>query len=262
MAKGAFESGFFDRKLIHTLFADKTQGPGTHEAPPCIRFDALPEAEPAQAPPVRIYLGTEPAQHRAERVFLWSILQVRDPARVYEVYRLADLVGFDRSDWKTGFSRYRFAIPALAGGAGRAIYNDVDQIYLADPAELFDLDMGDHAWLAIDQRETSVMLLDCEQLAPLWTLEDAWTRKKKYFRAAAMDLWGQLDPSWNARDWEYDAGKSKLLHYSTLHTQPWRPFPRELRYRKHELADVWMEMERAADAAEFEAPPALTVTAA
>ena len=38
MAKGAFESGFFDRKLTYWLFADKQRGPGAHEEPECIRF--------------------------------------------------------------------------------------------------------------------------------------------------------------------------------------------------------------------------------
>ena len=58
-------------------------------------------------------------------------------------------VGFDRRRWLTGFTNYRFAIPHFAGGSGRAIYNDVDQIYLRDPAELFDTDMGEHGFLSI-----------------------------------------------------------------------------------------------------------------
>ncbi len=250
MAKGAFESGPLDRKLWWLLFGDKSRGPGMRDRSECVRFDA--EAGASSKPPVRIYLGTEPAQHRAERVFLWSILQVRDPTRGYESYLMSDLARFDRSDWKTGFSRYRFAIPAFAGQQGRAIYNDVDQIYLADPAELFDVEMGDRAQLSVTRRETSVMLLDCAQLGPLWTYEDALLQKKKYFRALAEDLWGELDPAWNARDWEYVPGKSKLLHYSTLHTQPWRPFPKELRYRDHPDAEVWFALERSADAAGFE----------
>jgi hypothetical protein len=253
MAKGAFESGFFDRKLTYLLFADKKRGPGTRDEPKRIRFGVEANVEPSPAPPVRIYLGTEDAQGRAERVFLWSILQVRDPARVYEIYLLKDLKNFDRSDWKTGFSRYRFAIPAFAGRTGRAIYNDVDQIYLADPAELFDLEMGDRAYLSITRRETSVMLLDCEKLGPLWTYEDALVHKKKHFRAAAEQLWGPLDPAWNARDWEYEPGKSKLLHYSTLHTQPWRPFPKMLRYRDNPDGEVWFALERSAEAASFSA---------
>lgn len=255
MAKGAFETGLSDRKLRWVLFGNKPRGPGVRKMPACVRYDVEPDTAPSPKPPVRIYLGTQPEQHRAERVFLWSILQVRDPARVYEIYLMSELSGFDRSDWKTGFSRYRFAIPAFAGQTGRAIYNDVDQIYLVDPGELFDLDMGDRAYLSITQRETSVMLLDCKKLGPLWTYEDALVRKKKHFRAAAADLWGELDRAWNARDWEYKPGKSKLLHYSTLHTQPWRPFPRELRYRDHKDAEIWFALERSAEVAGFRGAP-------
>ena len=42
------------------------------------------------------------------------------------------------------------AIPDFAGRTGKAIYNDVDQIYLADPALLFDLPLDGHGYLAID----------------------------------------------------------------------------------------------------------------
>ncbi|TFG61325.1 MAG: hypothetical protein E4H32_07520, partial [Nitrospirales bacterium] len=79
--------------------------------------------------PVRIFVGTETAQARAERIFVWSIDVVRDPSRTYEIYLMKELNGFDRRRWLTGFTNYRFAIPELAGGSGRAIYNDVDQIY-------------------------------------------------------------------------------------------------------------------------------------
>src|SRR5215471_15950892 len=97
---------------------------------------------PSGKPPVRIFLGTEPAQYRAERIFIWSVEQARDSARVYEIHLMKDLVGFNRWWWTTGFTNYRLAIPYLAGGRGRAIYNDVDQIYLADPGELFDTEMN------------------------------------------------------------------------------------------------------------------------
>src|SRR3546814_18300245 len=81
---------------------------------------------------------------------------------------MKDLKGFDRDRWKTGFTNYRYAIPDLAGKAGRAIYNDVDQVYLADPAELFDMDMQGAGQLCISERETAVMLLDCEKMAKIW----------------------------------------------------------------------------------------------
>jgi NAD(P)-dependent dehydrogenase (short-subunit alcohol dehydrogenase family) len=85
---------------------------------------------------VRIFVGTEPVQHRAERVFFHALRKVRNPARVYEVYRMLRLPGFAQGRWRTGFTNFRFAIPDLAGRHGRALYNDVDEIYLGDPAEL------------------------------------------------------------------------------------------------------------------------------
>jgi hypothetical protein len=109
-------------------------------------LDVEPGVTPSSKPPVRMFMGTQPRQHRAERVWIWSVLQVRDPSRVYEIYLMKDMVGFDRRLWLTGFTNYRFCIPEWAGKTGRAIYNDVDQIYLSDPAELFDTDMQDHGF--------------------------------------------------------------------------------------------------------------------
>src|SRR3546814_16303411 len=83
------------------------------------------------------------------------IRQVLDPARRYEFYLMRDWQGFDRDRWKTGFTNYRYAIPHMAGGTGRAIYNDVDQVYLGDPAELFDIDMEGAGQLCIAERETA-----------------------------------------------------------------------------------------------------------
>ncbi|HTO84270.1 MAG TPA: ELM1/GtrOC1 family putative glycosyltransferase [Methylomirabilota bacterium] len=211
--------------------------------------------------PVRIFVGTEAAQHRAERVLLWSIEQVRDKSRIYEIHLMRDLLGFNRRLWLTGFTNYRFAIPHFAGNQGRAIYNDVDQIYLADPAELFDRDMGGHGFLAIANGprarvpvDTSVMLIDCARMAPVWTLAAAQRgRKNALLRRAlaAPGSWGRIEPAWNARDTEYAPGESKLLHYTTLHLQPWRPFPRQFVYQTNPVGHVWQALERAADAAGY-----------
>ena len=137
---------------------------------------AIPRIEPIvlaaragapQAPAVRIFMGTEPAQHRAERIFVYALAQVRNPDRRYEIYRMTSLPGFVQAGWRTGFTNYRFAIPDLAGRHGRALYNDVDQLYTADPATLFDQPMGEHGYLALAPRETAVMLIDCERMHPL-----------------------------------------------------------------------------------------------
>ena len=243
-------------RLAHRLGLElRRRPPGIHEMPELVRLDVATGHAPSGKPPVRIYVGTESAQHRAERVLLWSIMKLRDPSRVYEIHLMKDLAGFDRRRWKTGFTAYRYAIPALAGGHGRAIYNDVDQIYLGDPAELFDLDMQGAGMLSLTERETSVMLLDCERMSRVWRLDDARTmRLHKEFRsrtAAVPGLWGPLGGEWNARDFEYQSGRSKLLHFTILHTQPWQPFPKQLKYEPHPLADLWLGMERAADASSF-----------
>ncbi len=217
-------------------------------------LDVQPGIVPSGKAPVRIFVGTEAAQFRAERVLLWSIITHRDPSRRYEIHLMKDLVGFNRRNWKTGFTCYRYGVPALAGGTGRAIYNDVDQIYLADPAALFDMDMHGKGQLGINERENSVMLLDCAPMSRIWHYADAQRGEKhKEFRAAvhAAGLWGPLPGVWNARDGEYVAGESKLLHFTTLQAQPWRPFPRQLRYQEHPLSDVWGALERGADAARF-----------
>ncbi len=215
------------------------------------------EARPGapQAPPVRIYLGTQPEQYRAERVFFYSLLQVRDPDRRYEIYRMVDLPGFDRRGWRTGFTNYRFAIPDLAGRRGRAIYNDVDQIYLGDPAALFDQSMDGHGYLALLPQDTAVMLIDCERMVRCWTYAKACRRGKKALcaeAAAEPGRWGALDPVWHARDLEYRHGQSRLLHYTTLHLQPWRPTPDRYSYHIHPYAEYFHGLEQAADAEGYE----------
>ncbi len=205
--------------------------------------------------PIRIFVGTETAQARAERIFVWSIDLVRDPSRTYEIYLMKELTGFDRRRWLTGFTNYRFAIPAFAGSSGIAIYNDVDQIYLTDPGELFDLPIGEHGFLSIAENDSSVMVMDCEKMSSIWTLEQARRERKNTLLKDALNipnLWGKLDSKWNARDEEYAEGKSAVLHYTALHTQPWNPFPQEFVYQESPVGHVWNTLEESADETGFQ----------
>jgi uncharacterized protein len=220
----------------------------------CVTFGVAPGVVPSRKAPVRIFLGTEEAQERAERVFLYAVQKLRDPTRVYQIYLMKDLPGFDRRAWRTGFTQYRFAIPELAGGHGRAIYNDVDQIYLADPALLFDCDLGGCGYRAVAANDTSVMVMDCARMLRWWNLHAAQASGKRELvdaPAAEPRLWGALDGGWNARDFEYRAGQSRLLHYTTLHLQPWRPTPQQYSYHPHPLGALWLRLEREADAQRY-----------
>ena len=243
------------KRIVSMLRAEPYARPGTRTQLERVVLGVREGVTPSERPPVRIFVGTEPDQYRAERIFIWSIEQVRNPSRVYELYLMKDLAGFDRRGWLTGFTNYRFAIPYFTEGHGRAIYNDTDQIYLADPGELFDTAMGNSGFLSIHDHDTSVMLIDCEQLAPVWTLEAAqqWRRKQLEAEARAVPgLWGQLDPHWNARDDEYDPKRSKLLHYTTIHAQPWQPFPQRFAYQHNPVGHVWFGLEQAANEAGYQ----------
>ncbi|MEE2712812.1 MAG: ELM1/GtrOC1 family putative glycosyltransferase [Planctomycetota bacterium] len=235
--------------------ATDSESEGPLARPDCVVLYPDPQLRPSSKPCVRIFLGSEPAQHRAERIFIWSILRVRDPARRYEIYLLKDLGGFDSTGWTTGFTNYRFAIPHFAAGEGRAIYNDADQIYLADPGELFDLDMGEHGVLAVSQRDLSVALIDCERAIDVWDLGAAQQMSKKALLSrcgAQPGFVGPLDAGWNTRDHtEYAPGRSKVYHFTTLHTQPWRPFPERFAYQSHPDGELWFSLERSADVAGY-----------
>lgn len=225
----------------------------TSHQPHCVILPAL-TSDPSPRPPVRIFLGTEKAQIRAQRIFFYSVERVRNPGREYRIYLMKDIAGFDQAKWRTGFTNYRFAIPDFAGREGRAIYNDVDQIYFTDPAELFDLPMADHGYLAISAKDTSVMVMDCARMAPWWNLEQARQADKKALTntpAEQPGLWGELDGRWNARDEEYEHGRTHVLHYTALHQQPWQPTPRAYSYHPNVLGDLWHRLEQEADAQNY-----------
>ncbi|RJS92209.1 ELM1/GtrOC1 family putative glycosyltransferase [Salinisphaera sp. Q1T1-3] len=243
------------KRVAETLIeGDLRHADSGQRAPLCITLAPHADVTPSEAPPVRIFLGTEAVQFRAERAFVYSIERVRDPARTYEIYLMKDFEGFERRLWLTGFTNYRFMIPELAGGTGRAIYNDTDQIYLRDPAELFDADMGEAGVLSINDHDTSVMLIDCARMVRLWNGRSARRigNRELERRMREADLWGDLDNAWNARDAEYVADASKVVHYTTIHTQPWRPTPQDFVYGANPAADIWHRIEAEADAAGFQ----------
>ncbi|HKA14010.1 MAG TPA: ELM1/GtrOC1 family putative glycosyltransferase [Myxococcota bacterium] len=245
----------------------RSRDPGAaRSAPECLVLAPRPGAPLSESPPVRIFLGSEPAQARAERVFVWSIERVRDPGRRYEIHVMKQLAGFDPRRWTTGFTQYRFAIPDFAAsfapraagerpsGSGRAIYNDVDQIYLCDPAQLFDAEFDGCGYRSVDPGDTSVMLIDCDRMRAHWSLARAQRESKRRLHARAQSvpgLWGALDRSWNARDGEAGGGDARLIHFTTLHTQPWRPFPEHYAYQPNPVGALWHTLEAEADAHGF-----------
>ncbi len=243
------------RRVLSRIFPDPNRLPsaGVRDLPQKVVLPARRSVAASTKPPVRIYVGTEAGQYRAERVFIFSIEKVRDPSRVYEIHLMKDVRGYDRRRWLTGFTNYRFAIARWAGGAGRAIYNDVDQIWLSDPAELFDSDMGGKGYLAISPDDTAVMLIDCERMADIWTIDVINHKGRKAIERLSRHECGTLEACWHARDFDYVPGYSKCLHFTTIHEQPWHPFPEQFVYMPSPVHDIWHGMEREADSQNYRA---------
>jgi hypothetical protein len=249
-----FRTRWYSRTPRQWLAGNPVHIEGVRERPEVVRLDVLPGVEPNHKPPVRLFVGTEAGQSRGDRVFVWSVMQTRDPARVYEIYFMKDLKGYDRSAWKTGSSGYRYGVPTLAGGAGRAIYNDMNQIYLADPGELFDLDMRGAGVLSLSEHDSSVMLIDCERMLPHWSVEHAQQGKDhRFFRDILQNskLRGTLPAEWNASDSENSLQTAKCMNFNRAPAKTERRVPDSLRYEPHLDREAWLSRERAADAAGF-----------
>jgi len=140
----------------------------------------------------------------------------------------------------TEFSLYRYLIPQICNFQGKAIYLDSDIICLNDIGELFNTPLENYDFLAKQEAYEhrgknlwglSVMLLNCQQCR--FDLESVYDEIDRGLYAYAdfscmTPLFlsyhpykiGQLDPNWNVFDSVDD--KTKLVHYTNLHEQPWK----------------------------------------
>ena len=193
--------------------------------------------------PIRIFIGTDRSQIVPTAVLQHSITS-RTDADV-EFHELKDLKTGLEGDFYTGFSFYRWRIPAACDFGGLAIYLDADIVVLCDVLELWEQDMDGHSHLCrrrapfefrrfrVRRRGgayASVMLIDCARCEH-WQFEE-WCRKAAddrdfYHRV----MWCQAGPTavgrgnlptvFNDLD-HYAPGRTKILHYTDLPNQPWK----------------------------------------
>ncbi|OYU00052.1 MAG: hypothetical protein CFE40_01675 [Burkholderiales bacterium PBB1] len=204
--------------------------------------------------PIRIFVGAVHSHRLLFEVLRWSIR--RSTRRAVEVLSLGELLGDTlvlpkRPENRPGtpFSFQRFAIPMLAGGRGRAIYVDSDQILLRDIAEMYELPMRFGAKVLrrtangpdgkLGLRGSSVMLMHCERLrdwSPQRIADDLDAGRYRYVDLMKLrPLWlkGSLPREWNAFDL-HEPGRTCLLHYTSKEQQPWLS-------RGHPFEALWFE---------------------
>ena len=129
----------------------------------------------------------------------------------------------------------------------------MNQVYLNDPAELFDCDMHDAAVLAFDSQQTSVMLLDCQKLNSIWTLQAAKAKHKHgYFdqQVHALDSWGQLPSNWSAHTVLSEPVQTNVL-YCTDSTEQSQQTVNDLTNSSISAEHFLDEIDSAADQAAF-----------
>ncbi len=209
--------------------------------------------------PLRIFLGTDESQIVAHRVLEYSI---RKSASVpVEVTPMLDwphpVPRSPENKPRTTFSFCRFMIPEACGYRGRALYLDADMIVLGDVAELAELPFGDRrvlctapaptgAWDGhpapyLGARSVAVMLLDCDHLR--WKVDEivAGLDEGRYTYAQLLsevcivppaEIADGIPPEWNELE-RFEPGRTKLLHYTVVPTQPWKN-------DDNPLAELWM----------------------
>jgi len=192
--------------------------------------------------PAQVFVGCMPEQDLAYRVLEYSIH--RHASISVQVQRLHTAIAMQclavpqprdlANRGRTPFSFQRFAIPALCGHQGRAIYLDSDMLVLRDLRPVWGFPLGQRQLASVASPpgssrapQFSVMLLDCARLP--WRIEslvaqlDAGTLSYQALMhdMATVPHWeAALPPHWNSLE-EYDPAETSLVHFTDMNGQPW-----------------------------------------
>ncbi len=229
-----------------------------------IQFDGIHRAVKAHklhyAPmtteiPIRIYIGTDETQMIGTKVLQYSIRKHTPvPVAFDDMMHVRAPMPRDKANQpRTGFSFHRFAIPRLAGYQGRAIYLDADMLVFHTIEELWNTPLQGATVLhcassdASRVKQFSVLLLDCQRLkweleAIVQGLDNAIYGYDSLMKEICLEPPDQvrdlLSPYWNSLEM-YDCGKTRLIHYTDMQTQPWV-------YRNNRNGAIWVQYLREA----------------
>lgn len=193
--------------------------------------------------PVRVFVGTDRAQMIGVKMLEFSIKKYASLSvsvePIDDEHVPVPLDPANRS--RTGFSFSRFRIPELCGYKGRGIYMDADMQVFTDIADLWNRNFEGASVLYANGPELqgkegkqripqfSVLLLDCEALD--WNIHKIIKGfdNRLYSYADLMQricisppdaLRAGLPFEWNSLE-HYEEGRTKLIHYTDMPTQPW-----------------------------------------
>lgn len=172
---------------------------------------------------IRLFVGTDPQQHVAERALEASVrANTTQPVDITWCRRGEGWWDWGDDGWATPFSLFRWAVPQAAKWEGRAIYMDCDMLALGDLTELWECPIPDDHYAAYagkGARKADVILWDCERARPFSIGYDNMPRVFQGVR---------LPNEWDHRDHLED--NTKILHFTKLATQFWKPYPERYPY--------------------------------
>ena len=156
----------------------------------------------------------------------WMMLS-RDPASPWYSNPKKN-EGWNTQLWATPFSVFRWAIPHVCNWTGKAIYQDVDQIWRDDIANLWNQAVPNgKAILSKSDNHSCVMLMDCEKLKDrVMNFEKMRRMHGGYslIRKSLAPYMARFVGNWNCLDGEnystlFDAD-IKVIHFTKVETQP------------------------------------------
>lgn len=200
--------------------------------------------------PVRVFVATMEEQMLAVKVLEYSIAKhSKLPVEIIPMHAAGIEVPRPREqkNWpRTPFSFQRFIIPELCAHQGRAIYLDSDMQVFSDISELWQTDFAGDDLLSANhpteggrKPQYSVMLLNCEGLK--WDIRDIIQKldsetlsyeQLMYEMVVAPRKRAGISADWNSLE-AYVPGRTKLLHYTDMDTQPWI-------YARHPFGYLWV----------------------
>ncbi len=139
-------------------------------------------------------------------------------------------LGWRTETWATPFSGFRWAVPALCGFEGRALYMDADMLVLCDLAELWRMPFADGAVLTGKGRKTSwrfcLSVWDCARakahLPDIGHLRGtpASHQQLMHYFSTHSELIQPMHSDYNNVDGEKKPVDAiRVLHYSDMGTQ-------------------------------------------
>ncbi len=187
--------------------------------------------------PMRVFVAATASEALPVAVLRHSIVQHASAS--VDVHSLADagipipMPAAPANRPRTPFSFQRFLVPQACGYQGQAIYLDSDMLVFKDIFELWRKPFeGAEVLTAYSDAASgrvpqfSVMLLDCARLD--WRIDDIVGRldagtlsyEQLMYACTLAQHRAAIEPHWNALE-AFVPGRTALLHYTDMDTQPW-----------------------------------------